>query len=67
MKRNKKEENVTNLVEWLYEEAALRSRGKLEYDADNSEQSRRVGPTRRSDTRTVVTEVPDDAKCPFDF
>jgi hypothetical protein len=38
MKRNKKEENVTNLVEWLYEEAALRSRGKLEYDADNTDQ-----------------------------
>ncbi|CAB4041306.1 uncharacterized protein LOC113669263, partial, partial [Paramuricea clavata] len=53
MKRNKKEESVLGLVEWLYEEAALRSRGKLEYDNESAEQSR-------------PTEIPEDATCPFD-
>ena len=66
MKRNKKEESVLGLVEWLYEEAALRSRGKLEYDNESAEQSRRVGPFRKLDTRNLATEIPEDATCPFD-
>ncbi|CAB3992733.1 uncharacterized protein LOC110233025 [Paramuricea clavata] len=66
MKRNKKEESVLGLVEWLYEEAALRSRGKLEYDNESAEQSRRVGPFRKVDTRNLATKIPEDATCPFD-
>ena len=30
MKRNKKEETISNLIQWPHEEASLRSRGKLD-------------------------------------
>jgi hypothetical protein len=66
MKRNKKEENVLSLVEWLHEEAALRSRGKPEYDNENAEQSRRVVPFKKSDNCNLTTEIPRDTTSLFD-
>ena len=36
MQRQKKEENVANLVDWLHQEAAFRSRGKKEIEGSMS-------------------------------
>jgi hypothetical protein len=43
MKREKKEENVSNLIIWLQEEASLRSRGRNNLENENT--------SRRSDNR----------------
>ena len=36
MQREKKEENIPNLVDWLHREASLRSRGRKENDGDSN-------------------------------
>ena len=41
MRRMKREENVTNLADWLHEEACIRSRGKQESEEDVAERSSR--------------------------
>ena len=40
MQREKKEENVTNLVNWLHQEATLRSRGKKETEPTSRHRER---------------------------
>ncbi|XP_028417504.1 uncharacterized protein LOC114541904 [Dendronephthya gigantea] len=46
MIREEKEENITNLIEWLYREANLRSRGKRFNANDSSNQSISHKPTK---------------------
>ena len=47
MKRNKKEETVPNLIQWLQEEASLRSRGKLDLESSIKERSQQRGSFNR--------------------
>ena len=62
MKRQKKEENVTNLVTWLHQEASLRSRSKTESESD-----RRRDPLfhRKSDQHSSDIRLTDDETCPL--
>lgn len=69
MYRERKDENVSNLIEWLQREATLRSRGKKEIDTESkserSQQSSTSG--RRSDNHSINTssnEVTSD-ECPL--
>ena len=62
MQREKKEENVTNLVTWLHQEASLRSRGKRETESDR----RRDPPFhRKSDQHSSDISFTDDETCPL--
>ena len=54
MKRDKKEENVSNLIIWLQEEASLRSRGRVNLEEKT---------TRSSDNRSGDFEV--EEPCPL--
>ena len=58
MKRDKKQENVCNLIIWLQEEASLRSRGR-----NNLEETNPSSNTRRSDNRSGDFEVQES--CPL--
>lgn len=58
----KKEENFTNLVTWLHQEASLRSRGKRETESDR----RRDPPVqRKSDQHSSDISLTDDETCPL--
>ncbi|KAK3696586.1 hypothetical protein QZH41_005861 [Actinostola sp. cb2023] len=76
MQRQKKEENVTSLIDWLHQEATLRSRG--EKDTDSEDMSERnqfqraanfqracAANQRRSDNHATNNEVYDDQTCPL--
>ena len=66
MCREKKEESVSNLVEWLQREARLRSRGKNDTDAEVKGE-RNQQSYRRSENHAVNTttkQVPTE-ECPF--
>lgn len=43
MKRNKKEDTIANLIQWLHEEASLRSRCKLNLESSFEKRSQRRG------------------------
>ena len=67
MQRAGKEENVSNLVTWLHQEATLRSRGKPDNDnADEKERTQR-GPTfRRTENHAASNDrAPDQEACPL--
>ena len=67
MQRTGKEENVSNLVTWLHQEATLRSRGKPDNDnADEKERTHR-GPTfRRTENHAASNDrTPDQEACPL--
>ena len=67
MQRAGKEENVSNLVTWLHQEATLRSRGKP--DNENADQKERThrGPTfRRTENHAASNDrTPDQEACPL--
>ena len=66
MKRNKKQENVSNLVQWLHDEASLRSRGKFDPESSNEERSHQRGIyNRRTDNHSGDFDVSKDVPCPF--
>ncbi|KAK3752266.1 hypothetical protein QZH41_002643 [Actinostola sp. cb2023] len=66
MKRQSKEENVENLLDWLHQEASLRSRGKIDVENDdNLERSQRVVHQSRTENHANATSVPDDETCPL--
>ena len=68
MKRMGKDENVKNLLDWLHQEASLRSRGKKDLENDDkAERPQRVVYQRRSDTHTMSASTPaqDDEVCPL--
>ena len=71
MKRMSKDENVNNLLDWLHQEASLRSRGKKDAESDEKPTERYQRPfhPRRSDnhaTTTTTASTQDDESCPFD-
>jgi hypothetical protein len=57
MRRNKKQENVSNLIQWLHDEASLRSRGKFDPESSNEE--------RRTDNHSGDFDVSKDGPRPF--
>lgn len=66
MKRNGKEENVSNLIDWLHQEASIRSRGKQDIDEENAERSSRESFHKRSDNHAVSSGTPEDeTTCPL--
>ena len=65
MRRMKKEENVTNLVDWLHEEACIRSRGKQESEEDVAERSSRGNYYKRSDNHAANYNAPSNEECPL--
>ena len=66
MKRNKKEETIPNLIQWLHEEASLRSRGKLDLESSFEEQSQQRGSfNRRTDNYAGDFDVSKDGPCPL--
>ncbi|KAK3744212.1 hypothetical protein QZH41_013564, partial [Actinostola sp. cb2023] len=66
MKRQSKEENVENLLDWLHQEASLRSRGKIDVENDDKiERSQRVVHQNRTENHANATSVPDDETCPL--
>ena len=56
MQRAGKEENVSNLIVWLHEEASLRSRGKRDSISYNEDRSPRGANPRKSDTHASEIE-----------
>ncbi|KAK3722850.1 hypothetical protein QZH41_007806 [Actinostola sp. cb2023] len=66
MKRQSKEENVENLLDWLHQEASLRSRRKIVVENDDKiERSQRVVHQSRTENHANATSVPDDETCPL--
>ena len=66
MKRNKKEETVPNLIQWLHEEAGLRSRGKLDPESSFEERNQQRGSfNRRTDNHAGDFDVSKDGQCPL--
>ena len=67
MQRAGKEENVSNLITWLHEEATLRSRGKREPDnADDKEHTHRGATSRRTDNHAANNAgTSDEEACPL--
>jgi hypothetical protein len=65
MKRNSREENVPNLIQWLHEEAGLRSRGKPESERNEDRSQQRGSYNRRTDNHSSDVEVTNDGPCPF--
>ena len=65
MRRMKREENATNLVDWLHEEACIRSRGKQESEEDVAERSSRGNYYKRSDNHAANYKAPSDEKFPL--
>ena len=62
MQCEKKEENVTNLVTWLHQEAMLRSRGKRETEA---ERGRDPPYHRKTDQHFTDASMTADESCPL--
>ena len=67
MQRAGKEENVSNLITWLHQEATLRSRAKREPDnAEDKERTHRGTTSRRTDSHAANnTGISDDEVCPL--
>lgn len=62
MQRQKKEENVKNLVTWLHQEVSLRSRGKRGKESDRR---RDLPVQRKSDQHSSDISLTDDETCPL--
>ena len=54
MKREGKEETVSNLITWLHIEASVRSRGKNNTVSEDRNQSRHTGPQEKQRTMPQV-------------
>ena len=65
MKREKKDKNVTNLIEWLHQEASLRSRGKQIPESEIRERIHRETHPKRSDNHATNSAPTDDETCPL--
>jgi len=65
MKRQGKEETVSNLIAWLHQEASTRSRGKSSVIPEEKNESRRDKLPKKSDNNATNSEETDDQKCPL--
>ena len=65
MKRQGKEETVSNLINWLHQEASIRSRGKSSVIPEEKNENRRDKVPKRSDNNATNGEETDDQTCPL--
>ena len=66
MKRNRQEENVSNLIQWLHEESSIRSRGKRDSEHNGDERvSQRDYYSKRTDSHSTNIDVSKGGPCPL--
>ena len=67
MQRTGQEENVSNLITWLHQEATLHSRSKPDdYNTDENEHNHRRPTLRRTENHTASNDrTPDQEVCPL--
>ncbi|XP_068738909.1 uncharacterized protein [Montipora capricornis] len=65
MKREGKEETVSNLITWLHVEASVRSRGKNNTVSEDRNESRRYRTPSKTENNAASGEEPDDDTCPL--
>ena len=65
MKREGKEETVSNLITWLHVEASVRSRGKNNTVFEDRNESRRYRTPSKTENNAASGEEPDDDTCPL--
>ena len=59
-----KRKTITNLIDWLHQEATLRSRGKKERESEGSSGYKERG-ARRTDQHVNDVNLNDDESCPL--
>ena len=66
MKRSKKEENIANLVQWLHDEASIRSRGKCDPESNSKDRgSQRSHYNKKADNHATNIYTSKDIPCPL--
>ena len=65
MKREGKEETVSNLIAWLHQEASIRSRGKRSSVSEERNESRRDKGPKKTENNAASGEETDDEACPL--
>ena len=67
MKRNKKEETIPNLIQWIHKESSLRSRGKLDLESSFEERGQQPGSFNRRTGNYAgdFFDVSKSSPCPF--
>ena len=65
MKREGKEETVSNLISWLHQEASIRSRGKTNTFSEGRNESRRDKGPKRTENNAADSEETGDETCPL--
>ena len=65
MKREGKEENVSNLIAWLHHEASICSRGKRGFVPEERNESRRDKGPKKTENNAANGEETDDEACPL--
>ena len=65
-KRTRQEESVTNLIQWLHEEASVRSRGKRDSESNGDERvPQREYYNKRTDSHSTNIDVSKEKLCPL--
>ena len=65
MKREGKEETVSNLITWLHQEASIRSRGKANSNTVERNEIRRDKGPKKTENNAANSEDSDDETCPL--
>ena len=65
MKREGKQETVSNLIAWLHQEASIRSRGKRSFVSEERNESRRDKGPKKTENNAANGEETDDEACPL--
>ena len=65
MKREGKEETVSNLITWLHQEASIRSRGKANSNTVERNEIRRDKDPKKTENNAANSEDSDDETCPL--
>ena len=65
MKREGKEETVSNLIVWLHQEASIRSRGERSSVSEERNESRRDKGPKKTENNAANGEETDDEACPL--
>ena len=65
MKREGKQETVSNLIAWLHQEAGIRSRGKRSSISEERNESCRDKGPKKSENNATNGEETDDEACPL--
>ena len=65
MRRSKKEENVQNLIQWLHDEASVRSRGKCDSESNSEERGSQRGQYSRKTANHSPNADASKDTCPL--